>query len=251
MKVLQYILLSFVLALAAVCLRAQMLQVIVASGASSSGSLISFHASSDLGWNSGSTSTYTASYTVGSGSNRLLVCTSTGEDFGDEQHTATYNGVSMTLAVKFQRDTGIRWQYVFYLVNPASGANNVVITALASSVILLGCADYDGAKQSGQPDASDTVSVTATTGNITKALTTVANNSWVILATEGYNSNTAPLAGTGSTRRSFDATLGTWGLFDSNGPVTPAGSYSMSANYSGNTSSVGMDGIIVSFSPAP
>jgi hypothetical protein len=191
---------------------------------------IAFVNAADLGRNLGVTSV-TASYTCGSGSNRLLVVGVLG-DATDFITGVTYAGASMTLINKQQAGTQ-RWSYLFYKLNPASGANNVVVSASSSTDIYAGAADYTGVKSSGQPDASTTNSLPTSVTSLTTSITTVTNNDWVIFLENGYSGGTfAPIAGAGDTIRVSDATDGAWGIFDSNGVVTPAGSYSVTTTRS-------------------
>lgn len=205
---------------------------------------IAYVGAADLGNNNNSSTTLTASYTVGSGSDRMLVVGVKGsESTYYDISGVTYNGTAMTLLDK--QGPGNRWIYFFYLLNPDSGTHNVVITATLSGYILAVAADYTGVSQTGQPDA--TTKGTGLSGAYTGTVTTTANNSWGILMFGGY-SGTSPLAGSGSTRRAYDGVFGTIGLFDSNGPKTPAGSFSMTANYAETSAST--NGILGTFSPA-
>lgn len=63
----------------------------------------------------------------------------------------------------------------------------------------------------------------------------------------GYDSNPVT-AGTGLTRRTTDATFGSWGLFDSNGVIHPAGSFSGTTNRTTSTSQ--MIHIMATIAPA-
>lgn len=191
---------------------------------------IAFVGAADGGNNGGSTASLTFSYTVGSGANRLLSVCVTGDTTVDDVTGATYNGVSMSLIAKIQATAGTRWSYSFYLLAPASGAHNVVISAGSSHFLLAGAADYSGVNASGQPDATATNSINIPASSMSTSVTTVANNDWAILCENGFSSG-PPTAGAGSTVRAVDAAFGTWGIFDSNGPITPAGSYSMTTGY--------------------
>lgn len=202
---------------------------------------IAFNAGADLGNNSGSGS-LTASYTVSTGSNRMLVVALAGDSSSDNITGLTYAGVAMSLACK--KAPGNRWTYLYYLLGPSSGANNVVIST-SGGYILAVAGDYTGVAQTSQPDATTTNAGSAT--SLTGTLTTIADQCWTIMGFGGYNGNSPPTAGSGSTRRTYDATFGTIGLFDSNAAITPAGSYSMTASYSGTTNE---NLAMASFSPA-
>lgn len=133
----------------------------------------------------------------------------------------TYNGVAMT-EVNRAADSSDRWCYQFYLLGPAAGAHNVVISASTTIAMAGMSVSYSGVKQSGQPDASTTnTSAGATT--ITTNLTTVADNSWTVLAAKVANSQ--PSASTGSTQRLSNSDG--LGMYDSGAAIHPAGSTSM------------------------
>lgn len=211
---------------------------------------IAFVASADGGNNGGSTNSLTFSYTCGSGSNRLLIVVITGDYAAHDDITGvTYNSVAMTLAVKkIASGSTTRNVYIYYLLNPASGSHSVAISSTANHYLLAGAADYTGVLQSGQPDATATNDSVSNATTLTTSITTVADNAWPILAESGYQNNTAPTAGSGSTRRTFDATFGTWGIFDSNSAVHPAGAYSMTTGR--NVADSPIMHAIASFSPA-
>lgn len=209
---------------------------------------IAFNAAADGGNNGGSSTSLTFAYTCSSGSNRLLAVNVLG-DVTDNITGVTYNGVSMTLAAKLTPtgpDTP-RWVYLFFLLAPATGSNNVIISANTTAYILAGAADYTGVNQTGQPDATTTHTGSGSIMNLTSTITTVADNSWAILAEEG-GGGLPPTFDVGTTRRSFDAAFNTWGLFDSGGPITPAGSYTMKTDR-GLASNTILH-VIASFSPS-
>ncbi len=195
---------------------------------------IAFVAAADLG-NNGGSGTLTASYTVGSGANRRLYVNAIGDTTSDLISGATYAGTTMRLVGKHTAASGGRWVYLFALDNPTSGANNVVITESGSSFILAQAADYSGVKQTGADDNE-----TSNTGAspLTTALITVADNCWTILGEADAFSGSPPTAGTGSTRRAVEGTFGVGGLFDSNGVVHPAGSYSMTYSAGGGATTL-------------
>lgn len=189
--------------------------------------------------------TLTTSFTVGAGSNRILFVGAVGDNTGsatDDITGATYNGVAMTLIDK-TFVAADRYRYLFYLVNPASGANNVVITSSTNGGFKAGAvASYTGASQTGQPDASGKNQDTNNT--LTTTATVVASNSWMIMA-GGVGGGTA-VASTGSTLRDTATNIG---MFDSNGTVA-TGSQSMTIVTSDSPTTHPIMGIMASFSPA-
>lgn len=190
------------------------------------------------------TSPATFSHTT-TGTNRILFVLVEGDFDGDFVTGVTYGGVSMTLAIKSFFQSG-RWYYVFYLVNPASGANTVSITNPTSPGNGYGaCAiSYTGASQTGQPDNSVYVQQTGNTTTFAPTITTSANNSWVVsILNQNFG---APITtGAGATQRGV-INSATDFITDSNGAVTPAGVYTM--NYS-TGSSRPWSSLLVSFAP--
>jgi len=65
------------------------------------------------------TNNSTLSYTMGSVTNGILFVAIVGDISGDNLSGVTYNGVAMSLVNKIQYPSD-RWQYLYYLVNPAS-----------------------------------------------------------------------------------------------------------------------------------
>jgi hypothetical protein len=206
---------------------------------------ITYDNSKDGGNNSGSTTSLTYSYTVGSGPNRLLVVNLIGDTIADDISSVTYAGTAMTLIGKVRAPSN-NWQYLYYLLSPSSGSNNVVITAGSAHYLISQAASWYNVKQSAQPDASTTNTVAATNTSISTSLTTVATGSLVL---QGIWSPTHPTAGAGATPIIIDTAIDAAGIFASSGsPVSPAGSVSMTTISDGSFST-GV--IMVSFAPAP
>lgn len=138
-----------------------------------------------------------------SGSNRILLV-GVGTDASADCITgATYNGVAMTLIDKQQMSgDATRFIYLFYLINPASGANDIVVSASGGlRNIRSDSVSYTGAKQSGQPDAS-AKATNASTTDLSVAVTVVAANSWIV--SFGNAIAAIPVAGTGLTSRNTE-----------------------------------------------
>jgi hypothetical protein len=131
----------------------------------------------------------------------LLVCGATvGATAAVSITSMTYNGVSMT------RVTGANFAYdgathnfvagtIFYLTNPATGANNVVLTVSnsgGSQTLISGCISFKG--NTGSPllvTNSATRESSATTANVAVAGTTSGSIIVAILATGSGWSSTA------------------------------------------------------------
>lgn len=123
----------------------------------------------------GSTS-YTQSYTCTGSNLTLVVAFTTGTS--DNITSLTYNSVAMTQAQKVQMAGSNRWSYIYYLIGPATGANNIVWTFSAGQDIVFGgAASYTGTNQSAI-DGSQTDSVSAVT-TMTNSQTVTAADSWV------------------------------------------------------------------------
>lgn len=170
-----------------------------------------------------------ATYTLSHNSNGDILWVGLFGDTSDTLTSITYNGVAMTLVQKLGVGFGDRWIYLYYLLNPASGANNLVINFSGSTAAKAICVSYTGAKQSGQPDASNSWN-DAFVASISHSVTTTADNCWMIFIAKTNGAGT-PSAGTGSTSRGGS---NSFALFDSNGPITPAGAYSMDCSVGGS-----------------
>lgn len=180
----------------------------------------------------------TWSHTI-SGSNKLIVA---GAYLGTSASaSATYNGVAMTqIGTGLAMVGGASGQYLrmFYLINPAAGANNCVISSAADIYGM--SVSYTGAKQSGQPDSTNQ-SASASTTSHTVNTTTVDDNSWLVAVCYGQTAT----VGAGTTARSA-AVAGVIFMADSNGAKSPAGSYGL--NFTQSANFAGM--IVASISPA-
>ena len=214
---------------------------------------ITFINAADLGNNGGSTSTLSASYSVTTGSSVLYVVV-LGERVSlgvDDISSVTYGGVSGSLQLK---DTATnaggnnRYKYTYAIFSPPSGSNNVVITALSSHYLLSGVVEYKNSILSGPPDSTSKTDA-GIVQSVTGSTTTVAANTWVLGIGEQEDNSSHWNQGTGDVLRSEDGVFFTWAIFDSNGPVNPPGSYSMSVSVTGTViSDLVLD--MLSFAPS-
>lgn len=194
--------------------------------------------------NSTSSATLTYSLTVGTGANRFLIVGFSFNKLVLPSITGvTYNGVAMTASANNPKNpTGDVTVAValFYLANPASGANNVVITLGGTADgISSQAASYTGVNNI--PQDFSVVGASGTSATLTT--TTTIDNSWLV----GIFRNDADgngTAGTGTTRRA--SITGQSALYDSNAALTPAGSYSIISTFS----SAPYSGIGFSMAPA-
>lgn len=182
----------------------------------------------------------TWSHTVGNGANRYLTVFICRNDdtttAADDVTGVTYNGVAMTQLHKANGNANGRFAYgyIYGLANPASGANNVVVSLTGSTGSRAYCTShsYTGVKQTAQPDA--TASATANNVTVSTNITTVADGAWVVAVALDQG----PYTGGGVlTARADNASGNTETSLDSNGSVGAAGSKSISATCAsaGNT----------------
>jgi hypothetical protein len=116
----------------------------------------------------------------------------------------------------------------WYLQGPTVGAHNLTFnfqSSLDLSHLIEIAASYTGVSNSTIPDASNTNAGSGVSSFIS-TLSTVTDRSWVTLC--ALNDQNFFTAGSGSTKRDE---FGALALFDSNGPISPSGNYSMSATY--------------------
>lgn len=159
------------------------------------------------------------------GDNRILFV-AVGVPTADTITGVTYNSVAMTLIDKKQMGAD-RFFYLWYLVAPATGANNIVATSSNSQILRAASASYTGASQTGVPDASTTNNVEGTL-SITTSVTTVADNSWLVMVARNSGAEDIT-AGASTTLRTLIDPDTSEAIFDSNAAKTPAGSHSLVA----------------------
>ena len=203
---------------------------------------------------SGSALSLTASYTMGAGgSNRMLFCAATGSTSIAVNPTLTYNGASMTIVNKV-RTPGDLGHFQFQLVNPATGANNLVLTFAANTAMVLMCQGYSGVNQTTPINASATFcSATPTTSCTSPTLvassaihaevTATLDNTWTILSGRSWTGATASV---GSNLLISNAGTGSW-MFDF-GPHIAGGIKSMDATFGSATR---WGAVIAAINPVP
>lgn len=190
---------------------------------------------------SGSTVTQTYSHTC-SGSDRILFV---GVSIRNTRTitSVTYNGVAMTQSGS-SIGVGTVVDYLFYLVNPATGTNTVSITQSAADTITSCSISYTGASQTGQPDATSTGGPTTTT-SYSQSVTSVADNCFAVLYGNAA-SGAALIAGSNTTIRNQPEVLFTGAfLIDSTAAKTPAGTFTLAVT----SSSQNFGGCMASFKP--
>lgn len=182
---------------------------------------IAFDAATNGG--SATTTSLTFAHTT-SGSDRVLIVNAVVEQGADDITDISYNGVPMT-RVDFGNQGGFT-VYMYILVAPALGTNNVVVTLNTNIFVAANAISYTGCAQTGQPD-NFTKQLTNSNTTQTTSLVTVVDNCWTVLSSCGYT--LPPVAGTGSTSRGLNNNA--MNYYDSNAAITPAGSYSMTLTH--------------------
>lgn len=171
------------------------------------------------GGNSNSTTALTFAHTT-NGLDRVLVLwlyssnAPTGVTYGGE---AMAFGASSTNLVNFRR---------YQLVNPPLGTNNIVVSFAGASQVVVVAGSWTGVKQTGFPHVENNTGLVGSVTSSSTSLTTTQPGCWMV-GWCGLNTSSAnqPTAGADTTRR-FQQSLAAGidlGIFDSNGPITPAG----------------------------
>lgn len=150
-----------------------------------------------------SASTNTYSHTVAVQSNRLLMVT---VDAGASVSSVTYAGTTMTLLTSNSGQGGGEVLSVYYLLAPATGANNVVVTCSASTFIIGASASYYGVAQSSTFGTAASNSGSAATSS-TNTVTTTSSSQLVFDTLNNTNAATES-AGSGQTKRGQVASSG-------------------------------------------
>lgn len=144
----------------------------------------------------------------------------------------TYAGAAMTQIPTASpvQVPGNLWISLWYLVAPATGANNIVISASPSTTIGGDAASYVATS----PGIDVSGNATATSASsISKSITTTQNNAWTVgwCSTDGFDVS----AGASTTLRQGNGT--NRAIFDSNAAITPPGSTTLNVSQSGSGNS--------------
>lgn len=190
--------------------------------------------SSDTG---GAATSLTYSHTC-SGTDRILFVSVGLNTNGDNVTGVTYNGVAMTQIATATANASNR-SYLYYLINPATGSNNVVVSLGSASNVYSSSASYTGAKQSTQPDSNATNTTSSTP--LTLSTTVVGSGCWIVSTCMDLDGQSP---GTGTTGRTGASTAQ---IGDSNGVV---GSGSQSLGWTVTDTSNPSSGVIASFLPS-
>lgn len=182
---------------------------------------------------SGSTTatSLTVSHT-NTGSNLILVASliTSASSAGDIVTGVTYNGVAMTRQSTIVLGGNVARLYMYYLLAPATGANDIVISTSVSTLIQSHNVSYTGVLQSGFPDASSETN-TASATSLANTLTTIADNA-IHLVYFRVGDNTVGYAVSNATF--VVGIAGGEGVWESNPLlITPAASHTMTQSTNG------------------
>jgi len=175
-----------------------------------------------------------------SGSDRLLVI-GVMEGVGELNVTSLkYNGVSLT-KIGDSLVSGDRYVSLYILLAPAIGANDIDIE-YNNGFLHLYISSYNGVKQTGQPEVNS--EGTGSGSSFSNTLTTISDDNWLVSAVKcRYGTISA------STGASMAIDSGSqMAVFDSNGDISPSGSYTM--NYLTDISSPWAS-VVMAIAPAP
>ena len=182
----------------------------------------------------------TYSHTVNDDTSGILFVTATGPFTAESNvQSVTYAGEAMTLIASKSNGANNRRAFLFYLVGPTVGINNVVLTFNTTYNSASSAMSYTGASQTGVPDSFAVRN--ATEDPFTQSTTVIATGSWLVGIAQNNEENYT--AGTGLTIRG--SAVNGMAAGDSNGTVS-TGSQSMSWDV---TSSFEHQGVIASFAP--
>jgi len=132
------------------------------------------------------------------GDNRILFCYTEIGSASDVVTGVTYATVAMTRVNRVAADAD-EYMSLYYLIAPATGANNIVISTSSSVFIGTAATSYTGAEQSGVPDSQATNTGTSTAPTATT--TVVDTDSWTIAVTRRPAGNAAGTPTAGTTER--------------------------------------------------
>lgn len=159
--------------------------------------------------------TYTESFTMGTGANGKFYAFLFTGNTGDFVTSVTYGGMAMTRTVFYQPSAGNNF-HLWELVNPPTGANNLVIVWNNKYIETTLClVSYVGALQSLTSNFATNIA-TPDPADYTASLTTLTNNSFAVMSVISNVTLTFPA----SNQRIGTSTDG-MGVFDS-GAISPS-----------------------------
>ena len=195
--------------------------------------------------------TTSVSYTCSSGNDRYLIVGA-----GSFITGITYAGVAMTKIVDFEpaiHDGNQVHINVWGLANPASGSNTLATTIGVGDNEIIGIASYTGVNPNSEPEIYETFYsnnglINTQVVSLSGSVTTITDNAWSIMVTRGTNAGQTFTASAGTLRTSDTSALSkSEAVIDSNAAITPAGSSTLTADWSSGSGFV--SNVIMSFKP--
>jgi hypothetical protein len=214
---------------------------------------IAFSTASDLG-NVDSATSFSPAFTVPSVTDGLLLIGILGDQpsqgNNDDIETVSWGSQSATLIAKVIDENvgGPRFNYLYAVVGPTAGASNITVTCANAHNISIEAAVYSGVSQTGFPD-NFTTNLGTGPGNISTSLTPVANDCWIAMWGASFDNDEAPIAVSGCVLRSAGVDFGDSAFFDTNGPISPPASTTLTWGYGDDNGNI-PSSILVSFAPA-
>jgi len=190
-----------------------------------------------------SATSLTYSLTTTTASNRLIVVGVLTVGTTDRVTGVTYGGAALTRIDTVVPTSGNRI-YLYYLLAPATGANDVVVSLSSSAQIISAAATFSDVHQSGQPTQQITCSNDAAT-SLSCTNTTTVDNSLHIGEFAGFDFVAS--AGAGTTQI---AAISGGGLYKSTALVTPPGSNSVTITTGGTDKLAGVSAVFKPFAAA-
>jgi hypothetical protein len=205
---------------------------------------------SSLGSSAAGAASLTFSHTCGSLVNGLIVVLASYYNGANSITTITYNGVALT-AVRRDNPAGAAATEVWYLVAPASGANNVIITFgsgnSGGSGVSAAAISLSGIDQASPIDGQNGSGAAAGGTSQSTSVTTVADSAWLLdILTE----DKSPTVGGSQTQRqnALNTNGNRYYAASTRGPISPAASTAMSWSFA--AAGVAVSQSVVSVKPA-
>ena len=183
---------------------------------------------------------FTLSHTVADKPGRVLLVGFTHRT-NDDVTGVTYGGVAMSQLIKVNNTTDGEWLYIYGLIAPATGANDIVASFSTSQVNYYGAVSYYNCKQDGLPNVTDSLSQETAQTSITATFTTTKDNCIGFAFSYGGGTETV---GDGSAILNY---LNGVGMLESNPLAIPTGEFSMTVNFASAEAAI----IAVAVEPFP